>query len=141
MAYTTSKEQRRQIKDSVLNKITLGVKYRACGREMYAIASVQVHARYCAEGSGNFKFNINPNTLRSDYELWICGDTSHWYLIPVRVIKAMYDHPEAYPDKLHPEIRVVSVDMRDHSAVYASPSIKQDLCPYYQAKLPSTTPS
>ena len=106
-----------------------------CERETYAIASVQVHVRYCAEGSGNYKFNINPNTLHADYELWICGEANHWYLIPVNVMKAMYDHPEAYPDRMHPEIRVVSVNMRDHSALYGSPSIKYDIRPYYRNKL------
>lgn len=137
MAYITSEERRRQIKDSVLNEIAPGVRCCVCGQATYAIASVRVHARYCAGGPRKCKFNINPNTLRADYELWICGGASQWYLIPVEVIKTMYDHPGAYPDRWHPGIRVVSVDMREHSAGYASPSIKKDLRPYYRANLPA----
>jgi hypothetical protein len=135
MAYTTSEGRRRQTKESVLSKIAHGARCSLYGREMYGIGSVQVHTRYCAEGTGKYKFNINPNTLRADYELWICGGEEDWYLVPMRVIRAMYDHPDAYPDRLHPEIRVVSVDIRDHCAIYASPGVKQDLRPYYRAAL------
>ena len=134
MAYTTSEGKRRQTRESVLSKIAQRARFSSSGRSMYAVGSVQVHTRYCA-GTGKYKFNINPNTLRADYELWICGSEEDWYLVPIRVIRAMYDHPNAYPDRLHPEIRVVSVDTSDHSAIYASPSIKQDLRPYHRAVL------
>ena len=138
MAYTTSAEKRRQIKEAVLHEIAPGVSCHVCGRRRgatYLFGSIRVHARFCAQGIGHYKFNINPSTLNADYELWICGKTDHWYLIPVHVIQEMYDHPDAYPDRRHPEIRVVTVDATAHSVAYAAPSVKRSLHQYYQAKL------
>src|SRR2546425_292217 len=107
----------------ILNRIAPGFAPVPWGRVSYRLRGVSVHARYCAPGTGNYKFNINPNSLRSNYELWICGNAKHWYLIPVHVLRQMYDHLAAYPDNHHPEIRVVSVDALTHRAGYAAPSI------------------
>ena len=135
MAYVTSQAHRQQIKDSVFRSIAPGDAPVKSGREMYRICGVLVHARYCAPGSGNYKFNINPNTLRADYELWICGAVDHWYLIPIDLIRKMYDHPTAYPDNHHPDIRVVSVDSAAHWVGYAARSVSLDLASYFCATL------
>ena len=137
MAYKTSSEKRRQVKDSVLLEIAQGESVRSCGGVMHAIGLSKVHARFCARGPDKYKFNINPNTLRADYELWICGGSAHWYLIPVQMIREMYEHPSAYPDRQHPEIRVVSVDGGEHVVGFAAPGIKRDLRPYYRAVFPT----
>jgi hypothetical protein len=135
MAYKTPEGRRRQIKEAVLHEIMPSVSSHVCGREVYLLGEVRIHVRFCAKGEGNYKFNINPNTLRADYELWICGKPEHWYLIPVRVLQEMYDHPAAYPDKTHPEIRVVSLDATHHLAGYAAPSVKRDMRSYFGATL------
>jgi len=136
MAYKTSAEKRQQIKEAVLQGIAPGVPWRVCGREMYRVGAVDVHARFCAEGTGHYKFNINPNSLSADYELWICGGADHWYLIPTRVLQEMHDYPNAYPDNMHPEIRVVSVDAGGHSVGYAAPGVKLSLQQYFRAAVP-----
>jgi hypothetical protein len=135
MAYITTKTKRQQIKNDVFDLISPGKIAVKCGREMYRLQGVVIHARFCASGAGNYKFNINHNTLHADYEVWICGSKDHWYLIPIDSIRNMYNHPAAYPDNHHPGIRVVSVDATTHLAGYASPSIKLDLTPYFQASL------
>lgn len=135
MAYRTSQARRQRIKDAVLDAIAPEELVGKCGRELYRVSGATVHARYCAPGPGNYKFNINPNTLRADYELWICGTADHWYLVPIAVIATLYEHPRAYPDTHHPEIRVVSVGAREHSVMYAAPSISLDLAPYFRATL------
>ncbi len=135
MAYLTPQVTRQRIKATGFESIAPGETPRKCGREMYHINGSMIHARYCAPGPGNYKFNLNPNTLRADYELWICGSAEHWYLIPVDVIRNMYEHPAAYPDKHHPDIRVVTVDACTHSVGYAAPSITLDLGAYYRAML------
>lgn len=136
MAYVSSASKRQMIKDEVLSAISAGASAVMYGREIYRLGSTTVHARYCSSGSGNYyKFNINPNTLRADFELWICGSRDHYYLIPMSVIEDMYKHPTAYPDNHHPKIRVVTVDQYVHSARYASPSITRDLSPYFRATL------
>ena len=102
------------------------------GGVSYRLGNAVVHVRYCSSG---YKFNINPNSLRANYELWICGGAKHYYLLPTDVLREMYQHPGAYPDKHHPEIRVVSVDAFNHRASYAAPSVTLDLNPYFRATL------
>ncbi len=137
MAYVSSRQERQRIKTEVLESVAPRSRRLPCGRGSYRLDGLSVHVRYCAPGTGNYKFNINPNSLRANFELWICGDAKHWYLIPVPVLRQMYDHPAAYPDNHHPEIRVVSVDTAAHRAGYASPSISLSLLPYFRAQLPS----
>jgi hypothetical protein len=134
MAYLTSQAKRQQIKEAVFHGIAPGETVRSSGREMYRIRGSDVHARYCAPSPG-YKFNLNRNTLRADYELWICGSAAHWYLIPVGVIRQMYGHPAAYPDRHHAKIRVVTVNINSHRVGYAAPSITLDLEPYFCAPL------
>jgi hypothetical protein len=131
MAYVTSPEERRRIKNDVFRAISPNISAIRRDREMYRCGENVIHARYCALGAGKYKFNINPNTLKADYELWICGDADHWYLIPIKLVKQMYDHPNAYIDRHHPEIRVVGVDPDCHRATYARPSTKLDISPYF----------
>jgi len=135
VAYISSKQQRDDIKMDVFASIAPGSPPMACGREIYRVRITSVHARYCAPGTGNYKFNINPNTLRADYELWICGNPKHWYLIPSDLLRQIYKHPAAYCDSHHSEIRVVSVNAGTHKAGYAAPSITFDLSPYFGALL------
>ena len=130
MAYVSSPKERQKIKNDVLSVISPNTSPIKCGREMYRCGKNVIHARYCSPGDGKYKFNINPNTLRADYELWICGSATNWYLIPIELIKFMYNHSDAYIDRHHPEIRVVGVDPDHHQAAYAKPSIKIDIEPY-----------
>jgi len=135
MAYATSNIERDQAKQQVLQRIARGGRVSNCGREQYGISNLTVHARFCAAGRGHFKFNINPNTLRADFELWICGSPDQYYLIPISVMRSIYDHPDSYPDRHHPEIRVVTVDNSAHRVMYAAPSITTSLRPYFRAVL------
>ena len=135
MAYASSASTRRRIKDEVLAAVSGGVSPVPLSREIYRLGATTVHARYCASGPDTYGFNINPNTLRADYELWICGTVDQYYLIPMSIIQEMYQHPKAYPDTHHPEIRVVNVDTRACSVRYASPSISLDLQPYFCGRL------
>jgi len=129
------------IKQAVIDRIAEGRRWsKAVGRgpEKYDVGGKIVHARYCSpsgKSSTHYKFNINPNTLRSDYELWVCGNEQRYYLIPIRHIREMYEHPDAYPDKHHPAIRVVSVDVGSHGAMYAAGGARLDLKQFYRATL------
>jgi hypothetical protein len=135
MAYRTTKEERQTVKQAVFARIAPGAVVREVGREMYSISGNRVHARFCAATTGNFRFNLNPNSLRAHYELWICGSAERWYLLPVEVIRGMYMHPNAYPDNYHAEIRKVHLDTEAHRVGYASPSVKLDLIRYFCAIL------
>ena len=131
MAYLTSPREIRKIKNDVLSLISPNTSPIRYNRGMYRCNKNIIHTRYCASADRKFKFNINPNTLKADYELWICGTANQWYLIPIKLIQRMYNHPEAYIDRHHPEIRVVGVYTDKHQAAYAKPSIKLDIKPYF----------
>src|SRR2546423_11348443 len=110
------------IKHAVLNKILSGGVWQPSGNSKFKSSGRIIHMRYCSpNGAGNpkYKFNINPNTLSADYEVWICGEVDDYYLVPKNVIAQMYTDSEAYVDMLHPEIRVVSVDTNNDMATYA----------------------
>lgn len=122
----------REIKERVFDTIAPGGVVEPMGREIYRVGTRAVHARYCASGN---RFNINPNTLRADFELWICGSAEHYYLIPTDVVRGMYEHPSAYRDNHHSEIRVVSINRDSHHVNYAAPGVSLDLSRYLRATL------
>lgn len=108
------------------------------GRAKFRIEQWVIHTRYCSENffaPGKYKFNINPNTLSADFELWVCGEPDHYYLIPVSLMSEMYLHPEAYVDSRHPDIRVVSVEAVQNRAIYARGGTSVDLSQYFRARL------
>lgn len=120
-------------KIAVLNQLT-GGSWRAEGKVGYRFSAGLVHTRF--KTSGPYSFNINPATLKADFELWICGSPDLYYLLPKEVVRSIYDHPNAYVDQRHLEIRVVSVDTDRHRAKYARETDAMDLRPYFLSTLP-----
>ncbi len=111
-----------KLKITVLKKVGNSINpTKAPGPSNHWVGRKKIHARFCRTNDRSpnlFKFNINPNTLEADYELWICGEVGLFYLLPTSVMQAIYDDPEAYPDYRHPEIRVVSVDVAKDKVTY-----------------------
>lgn len=122
------------IKTQVLSKIAGDRATRPAGRSIVSVGSTKIHVRYCS--SPTYKFNINPNTLRADFELWICGSADRYYLIPIAVIRELYEHPDAYVDSYHPEIRIVSIMSESDEVMYAAGGVKKLLGPYRNSALP-----
>jgi len=122
----------------VLNQICTGRNWSTTGRAKYRIDNFVIHVRYCSADiydSPRYKFNINPNTLSSDFEVWICGSSDIYYLIPIQVIRQIYEDPKAYVDYHHPEIRVVSVNVATNSVTYASGGKSKDMSQYLRGTL------
>jgi len=120
-------------KEIVLKKLAANSNYKSQGRSKYLINNEIVHVRFCSfdkRDNSRFKFNINPNTLSSDYELWICGSSEIYYLMPIKILKEIYENPNTYIDRHHPEIRVVSLNSRENKVVYASGGQFLDLTLY-----------
>jgi hypothetical protein len=127
-----------QVKQATLQQIAGNSPIVFIGNAKACIGSRVVHLRYCSENRaapGKYKFNINPNTLSADFELWICGVPQHFYLMPISIMRGFYWHPEAYIDNHHPNIRIVSVDAERHRATYARVAISADLSQYFRASL------
>ncbi len=97
-----------------------------------------MHVRFCsasARAPGKFKFNINPNSLSADFELWVCGEANAFYLIPISFIRAIYDNPNTYQDTHHVGIKVVSVDAHEHKVMFASGGVSANLKQFFGARL------
>jgi len=127
-----------EIKENVLSTISKSSNYVSIGKSKYRINSKIVHIRYCSTSSSNglrYKFNINPNTLDADYELWICGDSNTYYLIPTDIMKMIYEDPDTYPDKLYPNIRVVSVDVSKDKIIYGTGGKSLKISDYFKKSL------
>jgi len=126
------------IKNAVLDKVFSGRRWHKVGRAKFASNGHVVHVRYCSPASKNnphYKFNINHNTLTADYELWICGSENTYYLIPMDVIREMYNHPDAYVDNHHPDITIVSVYTNKHEVMYAAGGTTLNLYEFYRQTL------
>ena len=109
------------------------------GKAKYRVGSALVHVRFCSENveaPAKFKFNINPNTLTAEYELWVCGSAAYYYLVPISFIRDIYDDPNTYEDRHHPGIKVVSVDADSHRVTYASGGVCAGLRSFFRATLP-----
>lgn len=125
-------------KKAALSKIANGVVIVSAGKAKFRIGNLVVHVRFCSRNlsaPGKFKFNINPNTLSADYELWVCGSAAIYYLMPLEFMQGIYNNPDTYIDSMHPEIRVVSVDANTHTITYASGGINCSLRGYLCASL------
>ena len=125
-------------KSRVLQTIAGSKTYTNIGKARYRVGGTEVHVRYKSKPSHgtSYPYNINPNTLRADYELWVCGESDGWYLIPMREIRLIYKDPDAYVDRRHPDILVVTVDVASHTVVYGSGGKSLDLRQHRNARLP-----
>jgi hypothetical protein len=126
------------IKHAVLSKILAGNSWQPNGRAKFKAKGKVIHVCYCgtnAAGNSKYKFNINPNTLSANYEVWICGDAKQYYLIPKAVIERIYTDSEGYIDRRYSGIRVVSVDASSDTATYAKGGKNLDLRAYFGGTL------
>jgi hypothetical protein len=125
-------------KARILQQVAGSRSYASQGQARYLVDGTVVHVRYKSNPShgASYPYNINPNTLRADYELWICGDDDGWYLIPMDAIREIYEDPHAYVDKHHPEIRVVTVNAASHEVAYGAGARSVSFRVYRNAHLP-----
>ena len=126
------------IKREVLSRLSAGETPLPAGKAKVKLGRSILHVRYCstdARNTARYKFNINPNSLNSDYELWICGDADRYYLVPNSLIREMYGNPSAYPDRHHADIRVVSLNATTHTVTYATGGRSADLSMYFRTRL------
>ncbi|MBL8894666.1 MAG: hypothetical protein JNJ53_08690 [Rhizobiales bacterium] len=124
-------------KAAVIANVAGDRQHRRIGDAMYRVGDAKVHVRYVSwpKARSTYAFNVNPTTLRADFEVWICGDASSYYLTPIEVIRTLYDDPDAYVDRRHPKLRVMEVSLDDHSCLYARGGQRKNFSPYYLAKL------
>ena len=130
------------IKEKVIHKIANGKPWEKAvrrGPSKWRIGTKIVHVRYRAKpisaGGVTYSYNINPNTLASDFEVWICGSSDYYYLIPIRVIEAIYNHPAAYPDNTYPGITVADINIDNDQCRYARDGQTMGFSSYFCATM------
>jgi len=127
-----------EVKKKVFSRIAGLKSWFSAGRAKIRVGNDIIHVRFCStnrRAPSRYKFNINPNTLSADYELWICGDPETYYLIPIDVMKKIYSDPNTYQDYLHIGIKVVAIDSDSHLVTYARGSKSLSLKPYLRSDL------
>jgi hypothetical protein len=124
-------------KKKVLTRLAAGRQMVSLPKSKAKVGNNVVHMRFRSSPKGNsstWSFNINPNTLTGDFELWICGSASLYYLIPITSIKAIYEDESAYVDYAHPEIRVLDIDSSTHQCFYGK-GRNADFASFFHASL------
>lgn len=127
-----------ETKKIVFSKISGSQNWFSVGRAKIRVGNNIIHVRYKSKNlrtPAKYIFNINPNTLSADYELWICSKPDTYYLIPISVIKKIYSDPNSYKDYHHPEIRIVTIDSNNHYVTYARPGKSLSLIPFLGSDL------
>lgn len=115
------------------NKIANGNSITELGKHKVFICGKDIHYRFKTNPKTNpnrFPFNINPNSLTSQLELFICGNENTYYLVPTEMLKEMYNHPNAYRDKLHPDITIITINISNDTVTYGRPSLNKHLSAY-----------
>lgn len=131
------------IKEQVIQKIANGRVWseaRGQGQSKYRIDEKVIHVRYRSSPKSDgvtYAYNINPNTLSSDYELWICGNASIYYFIPISIIHEIYNDPGGYVDHTHPNLRVSDINTTNHNTLHSRlENSSKNLSPYFCAVMP-----
>jgi hypothetical protein len=127
-----------EAKAKVVATIAGTTSYRKVPKAKYRVGDTTVHVRFRSKPKGDgvtHSFNINPNTLSADFELWICGSEDNFYLIPMSELKDIYDHPNVYRDYRHPDIRVLDVNTKSHRCTFGRNSLDRDFGAYFRATL------
>lgn len=118
----------------VLKNIANGHAISYVGRAKVRIKGQVIHVRFNSTSSDrphHYPFNINKNTLTADWELWICGNKGY-YLLPMIIIRDIYDDPDHYDDYTHlnQRIHTVSVNYNYDTVTFAKSGKKIDISKY-----------
>ena len=127
-----------EIKQTVLQKVASGGTFIPLPKAKWRIGDSVVHVRYRSypkSDGQSFAFNINPNTLSAEFELWICRDCEIYYFSPIVIMKKIYSDRDTYVDKTHPNIRIAEVNIRSHRILYGRGGKALDGSEFFQAVL------
>ncbi len=94
-----------------------------------------LHVRFVTNPKSDgvsYAYDTNRNMLSADYAVWLCGNTSDYYLIPIDVIRRIHEDPKSYKSSHHPTHRVISVNIRTHQASFST-GPGSNFKPYFRA--------
>lgn len=126
---------RQAIVESLVRKVADGSPVVEIGRSKYRVGDgATIHVRLhrpIASSSRNFWFDLNPSSLSVDYDIWICGNASMFYVVPQDVIARLYDDPEHYRNKRHPQIHPVHVYVETHEVRFARLGKREQIAKFF----------
>lgn len=130
-------EARERIKHFVLKKVFGSEKFKpTAAKAIFDLNGVRVHVRHTwVSVRSNWWFDINPNTLRADFELWLCGYPSLWYLVPVSAIRYMNEAPTAYPNTEKSGTTEVTVNEDNDTCIFARNEPRLDVSRFRHGRL------
>jgi len=115
-----SEDAREKIKRWVLSEVFGSESFKPVGIATYGHEGIRVHVRHTwATVRCRFWFDVNPNTVKADYELWICGMPSLWYLVPVSALVFMQGSPTAYRNTAREATTEVTVNEIEDTCRFA----------------------
>jgi len=125
-----------EIKRRVMDFVFGHSNFRKLKQATFGDGDNVVHVRYRSPTKRPF-FSIYPSTLEADYDVWICGDSTKYYLLPQSTIKRIYHDPDTYRDNTHDQARVVSVDLESHTMTYGAGGKSLDATQFFNGTIES----
>jgi hypothetical protein len=110
-----------------------------------ALFSFTCHTSVSERGEGRkYFFDINENTLESDYTVWICSNARKYYLVETSFLVPIFNHRNArvnHHHEGHSKHVIFHLDTKlgeDRFYDYAEGEPPIDFRPYRQAVLPES---
>lgn len=122
-------------RQNVLSAISSGLTATKIGKVTYEIQGQRYHIKMVTGNKDKYPFNINKTVLASDYEVYICGSSDVYYVIPIDVIRMMHEDPSAMPDNTHPGYTIIDVHPDKNSINYGTHGKSVNIKPYRNATL------
>ncbi len=117
-------------REIVLSALSGGNVTRKIGNVTYEIEGKSYHIKMVTGNKSKYPFNINNTVLKADFEIYICGSSELYYVIPINVIKMMHEDPAAMPDNTHPGYTVIDVHPNEDKIIYGTHGKSIDISSY-----------
>jgi hypothetical protein len=124
-----------QHREKVLAKIATGNNPRKIGGVSYDIAGKTFHIKVVTGKKKKYPFNINDTVLKADYEVYVCGTSDLFFVVPISIVKMMHEDPNSMPDYTYPGYTVVDVHPMENKIIYGTKGKAIDIGMYRNATL------
>ena len=117
-------------RQQVLLRISNGYQPIQEGRVTYSINGLIFHIKGKAGSGNDYPFNINNAVLGADYEVYICGNSNLFYVIPIDIIRQVHSDPNAMADRHNPGYTIIHIRTDVNELLYAAPAQTIDISSY-----------
>lgn len=121
-----------------LAEIAGGASVMRAGRHKFSVLGRIVHIRFSSGDILNrnrFQFVLYANALNADYELWVCGAATTYYLLPMGVARRIHEESKKYANNRKSEFWTVSIYINRHIVTYGAGQKRMSLRRYFRTRL------